>query len=141
MKNLAATFVMIIIIINLGISQHTSSEIPHSAKEDGSAPDPSSMLDIQSDAKGVLIPRMTTVQRDAISNAAIGLLVFDTDSNSFWFYQGQNWTELGGSGGNVAWNTLTGIPADIADGDDVDDADADSSNEIQLISKTGNTVE
>jgi len=38
------------------------------------------------------------------------------------------------------WNTLTNIPSDIADGDDVDDADNDSNNECQTLSVTGNTL-
>ena len=56
-------------------------------------PDTSSMLDIQSTTTGVLIPRMTTAQRTAISSPANGLLVFDTTTNSFWFYT-TNWNEL-----------------------------------------------
>jgi hypothetical protein len=56
-------------------------------------PDASAMLDIQSTAKGVLIPRMTTVQRTAISAPATGLLVFDTTTQSFWFYT-SSWQEL-----------------------------------------------
>jgi hypothetical protein len=59
-------------------------------------PDASSMLEIQSDAKGVLIPRMLTTDRMAILNPADGLLVFDTDTKSFWFYSG-SWTEVRGS--------------------------------------------
>lgn len=66
-------------------------------------PDASSMLDIQSDAKGVLIPRMTTAQRTAILTPANGLLVFDTDTQSFWFYGG-SWTELS-----------TGSPSTVSD--------------------------
>jgi hypothetical protein len=58
-------------------------------------PDTSSMLDIQSTTTGVLIPRMTTVQRTAISSPANGLLVFDTDTQSFWFYDVSTWRELG----------------------------------------------
>lgn len=49
-------------------------------------PDPSSMLEIQSTDKGILIPRMTSVQRLAISNPANGLMVFDTDENCLIFY-------------------------------------------------------
>ena len=49
-------------------------------------PDPSAALDVQSTDKGVLLPRLTTVQRIAISNPATGLLVFDSDTESFWFY-------------------------------------------------------
>ncbi|HCU06983.1 MAG TPA: hypothetical protein DIC42_05340 [Holosporales bacterium] len=57
-------------------------------------PDPSSMLDIQSNAKGVLIPRMLTSERIAITSPANGLLVFDTDTKSFWFRDGSAWKEL-----------------------------------------------
>jgi hypothetical protein len=56
-------------------------------------PNASSMLDIQSTTKGVLIPRMTTAQRTIIANPANGLLVFDTTTNSFWFYT-STWQEL-----------------------------------------------
>jgi hypothetical protein len=54
----------------------------------------SSMLDIQSTTKGVLIPRMTTAQRTVIASPANGLLIFDTDTKSFWFYNVNAWKEL-----------------------------------------------
>jgi len=57
-------------------------------------PDASSMLDIQSSSKGVLIPRMLTTERTAITTPANGLLVFDTDTKSFWFYNVNIWKEL-----------------------------------------------
>jgi hypothetical protein len=59
----------------------------------GSLPDNSAMLDIQSNSKGVLIPRLDSGQRTGIMPAAEGLLVFDTDTKSFWFYNG-GWIEL-----------------------------------------------
>jgi len=49
-------------------------------------PDPSSMLEVQSTDKGILIPRMTSAQRLAINNPANGLMVFDTDENCLIFY-------------------------------------------------------
>ena len=58
-----------------------------------SAPATSAMLDVQSTSKGMLIPRMTSAQRSAISSPANGLLVFDTTTESFWFHGGA-WTEL-----------------------------------------------
>ena len=57
----------------------------------GNAPDGSAMLDIQSTASGLLIPRMTEIERDDIDNPAIGLLVFVTDNNNFYYYDGTNW--------------------------------------------------
>lgn len=41
----------------------------------------------------MLIPRVTTAQRNLISNPATGLLVFDNTTSSFWFYDG-GWIEL-----------------------------------------------
>jgi uncharacterized protein (TIGR02145 family) len=46
---------------------------------DNSVPDPSAMLDIKSDSKGLLPPRMTHVQLNAIPNPADGLMVYCTD--------------------------------------------------------------
>jgi hypothetical protein len=58
------------------------------------SPDSSSVLDIQSNEKGVLIPRMTSSERTMISNPADGLLVFDSSTKSFWFRKAGKWTEL-----------------------------------------------
>ncbi|SHE82689.1 hypothetical protein SAMN05444362_102270 [Dysgonomonas macrotermitis] len=45
------------------------------------APDASSTLDIKSTDRGVMIPRLTTTQKQAISAPAHSLLVYDTDQN------------------------------------------------------------
>ena len=58
------------------------------------SPHPSSKLEIQSTSQGLLVPRMTTTERTAITTPATGLLVFDTDTNSFWFFGGASWTNL-----------------------------------------------
>ena len=46
-----------------------------------SSPDPNSILDLRSTNKGLLIPRLTTVQREAMSSGtfAQGMTVYDTD--------------------------------------------------------------
>jgi hypothetical protein len=54
-------------------------------------PHPSSVLDLSSNNKGVLIPRVTTVQRLAIATPAQGLLVYDTNFNQFWYFDGTQW--------------------------------------------------
>ncbi len=51
-----------------------------------STPHASSILDVRSTDKGMLIPRLTTVQRQAIASPANGLLVYDTNENSFFYY-------------------------------------------------------
>lgn len=61
---------------------------------DGSSPNPSAIMDVKSSDKGMLVPRMSSTQRGMISNPAIGLLVFDTDTESFWFKNANEWVEL-----------------------------------------------
>lgn len=57
-------------------------------------PDASAALDIEDNSRGLLMPRMTTTQRKNILNAATGLMVFDTDTQSFWLKQNTDWVEL-----------------------------------------------
>ena len=61
----------------------------------GATPNSSAMLDIQSTDKGLLIPRMTTTQRDAITSPASGLMIYNTTDNQFNFYNGTAWTTVG----------------------------------------------
>jgi mRNA-degrading endonuclease RelE of RelBE toxin-antitoxin system len=53
--------------------------------------DSTALLDIKSTNKGVLVPRVTTLQRNEITNPATGLLVYDTDFNKFFYYTGSIW--------------------------------------------------
>ena len=57
-----------------------------SISANGTPPDPSAMLDIQSTLGGVLFPRMTETQRNAIANPQEGLFVFNTTSRCFEVY-------------------------------------------------------
>jgi trimeric autotransporter adhesin len=68
--------------------------------ETGAAPDPSAMLEVTSTEKGILIPRITQAQRDAISNPATGLLIYQTDETPGFYYNtgspaGPLWTRIG----------------------------------------------
>ena len=57
-------------------------------------PDASAVLDITSTDKGVLVPRLTTAQREMIASPAQGLLVYDIDTESFWFKGSNDWMQL-----------------------------------------------
>ena len=70
---------------------------------DGSSPDASAILDIKSAGKGLLIPRLDSSSRKAITTPANGLMVFDTDTKSFWYYTNA-WNEVAGTNRSVAFD-------------------------------------
>jgi len=60
-------------------------------------PSASSALEIESTTGGILIPRMTETQRDAIVSPASGLMIYQTDEVSgFYFYNGTGWAKIDG---------------------------------------------
>ncbi|HLP56684.1 MAG TPA: hypothetical protein VK151_16725 [Fluviicola sp.] len=74
----------------------------------GAAPAASAMLDISSTNSGLLIPRMTTAQRTAIAAPATGLLVYDTNLSSFYYYDGTQWVWMlsNTTGWTLSGNTI-----------------------------------
>ena len=60
----------------------------------GNDPHPSAILDVSSTTQGMLVPRMTTAQRNNISPLTPGLLVYDTDLDAFVFYIESEWMKL-----------------------------------------------
>ncbi|MEO8111515.1 MAG: hypothetical protein ABI594_15830, partial [Ginsengibacter sp.] len=76
-----------------------------SINNDGSAPNPSAMLDVNSPVKGVLIPRVAltgTNDITTVASPAISLLIYNTASTSdlnavspgFYYWDGFAWTAL-----------------------------------------------
>ena len=75
--------------------------------EDNTDPDPTAILDVKSIDKGMLVPRMSSIQRTAIAAPATGLLVFDLTTNGFWYFDGTVWVEI--SSGSASNQTLSYI--------------------------------
>lgn len=73
--------------------------------KDGTSPHPSAMLDIKAsattNAKGLLMPRVA--DHTVITSPATGLMVFNTTTNTFWYYNGLAWTNMGNGGSSGAW--------------------------------------
>jgi len=73
------------------------------------AQNPSVILELESTNQGVLAPRMTEMQRTDISPLVEGLLVYQTDGSSgFYFYNGNNWVSLSSGiteADTVNWNS------------------------------------
>ncbi|MCW3106267.1 MAG: domain containing protein [Segetibacter sp.] len=94
MRNFYFLLTLIFTVINFtSISQNIA------INNSGAQPDSSSILDIQSNNKGLLIPRMTDSQRIAIHTPATGLLVYQINGTvGFYFNSGSpsvpNWLLL-----------------------------------------------
>jgi len=58
----------------------------------GSLASSSAILDLQSTTKGLLPPRMTTTERDAITAPSNGLVIYNTSSNQIEFFNGTGWS-------------------------------------------------
>lgn len=101
MKSIYLTFI-ISIYAQLGICQSHGISI----NTTGNSPHVSSILDVESTSKGLLIPRMTLSNRLSIATPANGLIVYQTDSvKGFWYNEGTEtsplWKHLGSGGGNL----------------------------------------
>jgi hypothetical protein len=74
---------------------------------DNTAPNASAMLDIKSTNRGLLIPRMTTTQRNAIVSPADGLIIYNTTTNELNQRQNSAWKILlsndSWTGGGSGW--------------------------------------
>jgi hypothetical protein len=57
-------------------------------------PHPSAQLDISSTSKGLLIPRMTNTQMNAIASPAAGLMIFNLTDSVFYVRKNSGWTKL-----------------------------------------------
>lgn len=90
-----------------------------------STPSLNSILDISSPDKGILIPRLNTLQRLMMAPASYeqGMLVYDIDLDSFMYWDGTAWLSLISSSANLGtpsgvismWSgTLVSIPAGYA---------------------------
>ena len=96
--------------------------IPISINDTGDAPHATAILDVKSTTKGVLVPRLTSTEYNAITSPATGLLVYDETNDVFVFYNGTTWVALGGGGTGTDDQTLSfsGTNLSIEDGNSVD---------------------
>ena len=88
----------------------------------------SAVLDVRSTTKGMLPPRMTTSERNAIAAPATGLLVYDTDTKTFWQYNATSWIQVG-SGGAGGRNYISANP----------DAEANTTGWVTYADAAGST--
>jgi hypothetical protein len=80
-------------------------------------PDASALLDLTSTSRGLLVPRMTEAQKNAIATPATGLLIYETNTATtgtyagtgpnFWYYSGTTWVPFLGGGWLLTGNSGT----------------------------------
>jgi hypothetical protein len=116
-------------------------------------PNPQAILDINSNNKGVLISRLTTIAKNALGGALTasedGMLIYDKDLSSFFFWDGPNlqWVEIGSSnhdswGTQVVQTSGSNISGDGTSNNPivVTEVDGDTLNEIQTLSLNNDTL-
>ncbi|MDA3868192.1 MAG: hypothetical protein PF489_15780, partial [Salinivirgaceae bacterium] len=86
-------FLFLIIMISPATGQNTiitDSELQNAHQ--------SALLDLYSESKGLLVPRLTQVEMENINVPAAGLLVYNKTRNNFFFYTGTEWLAVGVTG-------------------------------------------
>jgi len=116
-----ALWILVLVLCpwNLGFPQGVS------ITPTGNPPDASAGLDIDFTDKGLLIPRMTTAQRNAIASPALGLMIYNTDDDCFQYYNGISWLSICGYSSTGAYpDCLANTWRQKADGQNSGDDDA-----------------
>jgi hypothetical protein len=70
---------------------------------------PSAPLEVASTTGGIVFPRLTTIQRDAISSPTDGETIFNTTNNQLESYNGSDWVVVGSGDGIRAKTSFQGV--------------------------------
>ena len=84
---------LLILVLTVALTPLTQAQIGINTTN----PNPNAALEIKSDSKGLLIPRLSKDQREALALKAVdGLLVYDTIQRMFYFWDGgtKQWESL-----------------------------------------------
>src|SRR5690348_6900722 len=108
MKKIFTTIVLLLVINFYAKSQNTFPS-SGSAGIGTTSPNASALLEVKSTKKGVLIPRMTNTQRNAIASPAQGLLIFQTDKGAGFYYYNGGWHALSSATTGFAKTNLSNL--------------------------------
>ena len=86
---------------NLTVTGTTTSIQSTNTAIGPSIPSPSAQLDVNGTVGGVLVPRMTTAQRNGIFGPAVSLLIFNTSTGQHEIWNGVSWGAFIKEGGNT----------------------------------------
>ncbi len=107
------TFLLIGFMLFCGLQLYAQVAI----NTNGSSADGSAMLDVKSTDKGVLLPRLTTVQIATLENPIDGLIVYNTNESRFYFFdEGSSlWREIAIGAGSISPTGSFSCGDDITD--------------------------
>lgn len=107
-------------------------------------PNASAALDVSSNNKGILIPRLDSAQRVAISNPAEGLMVYQKNgTKGFYYYNGAEWSMVGGNtstGGSAQGGNPTYITTVISNTGTNFDFSNNSNSTVFIIDRSATSV-
>ncbi|MGB4929684.1 MAG: hypothetical protein WBP43_06925, partial [Chitinophagales bacterium] len=108
MKKLLTLSLGVVLLSQVNLSAQTNTFPASGSVGVGTTtPVSSSLLELQSTTQGLLAPRMTKAQRDAIAAPVTGLLIFQTNSTpGFYYYTGAGWTPISTKGANTSLSNL-----------------------------------
>ena len=111
MKTLRSSFIALAIVC----ASHVYAQV--AITSDGSSADGSAMLEVKSTDRGLLMPRLTNAQIEAITDPANGLMVYSVDDHRFYFYDAGStiWRMLGIDSGTVLPGGCSGTITDLRD--------------------------
>ena len=111
MKTKTLLFIYVCLFILFTIKLQAQTNIFPSTGSAGigtTTPNASSLLEIKSTNKGLLIPRMTQAQRNAITSPATGLMIYQTNATpGFYYYGGNGWKSVAAKAWNLTGNAGT----------------------------------
>lgn len=132
MKSSTLTTILLLLAVACLSFSHLVNGV--AINETGDPADASAILDVESSTQGALLPRMTSIERESISNPALGLMIFNTTRKCLEYYTGTHWTSDTPAGTIMAFGGDSfGIPDGwlLCDGSTVSQADyADLSDAI-----------
>lgn len=110
----------IFILIGIALSMHAQSQTntfptTGSAGVGTGAPAASAILELASTSKGLLMPRMTLAQRNAIASPVAGLLIYQTNSTpGVYMYNGLAWAQISAGKANSNLNNLASTSINLS---------------------------
>ncbi|HYK44950.1 MAG TPA: tail fiber domain-containing protein [Parafilimonas sp.] len=117
MKTLFYTSVFMATLFTYCMKSNAQNTFPStgSAGIGTTTPNASSILEIKSTTQGMLTPRMTATQRNAIGSPATGLMIYQTNSTpGFYYFDGAQWTSIAGANKTLSNLSSTKVNVNLA---------------------------